>query len=110
LPADAALWILAPLVAQQRGEFRDLFEDLRKQGFSLARVDGQTVSLADPPPLDRQRRHQVEVVVDRIEPADRMRGRIGEAVDVALKLAQASVIASLSEPGAAAAGPPDRDH
>ncbi|MCG8652002.1 MAG: excinuclease ABC subunit A, partial [Pirellulales bacterium] len=53
LPRDAALWIMAPLVRGQKGEFKDLFEDLRKQGFSRARVDRETIRLSDPPSLDR---------------------------------------------------------
>src|SRR5690606_34531987 len=48
LPAEATLWVMAPLIRGQKGEFRDLFEDLRKQGFSLARVDGETIRLSDP--------------------------------------------------------------
>ena len=86
LPMEATLWLMAPLIRGQKGEFKDLFEDLRKQGFSRARVDGETIRLSDPPTLDRQHRHDVEVVVDRINPDDRDRGRINEAVDVALKL------------------------
>tara|TARA_R110002049_G_scaffold47902_3_gene138503 strand:- start:11215 stop:17751 length:6537 start_codon:yes stop_codon:yes gene_type:complete len=95
LPMEATLWIMAPLVRSQKGEFKDLFEDLRKQGFGRARVDGTTILLSDPPALDRQRRHDVEVVVDRISPDDRDRGRISEAVIHALKLGDSSVIVSL---------------
>ena len=98
LPLEASLWLMAPLIRGQKGEFKDLFEDLRKQGFTRARVDGETIRLSDPPALDRQRRHDVEVIVDRITPDDRDRGRINEAVDVALKLGDFTVIVSLSDP------------
>ena len=94
LPIDETLWVMAPLVRGQKGEFRDLFEDLRKQGFSRARVDGETINLSDPPSLDRQRRHDVEVVIDRIHPDERDRGRVQEAVELALKLGEATVIVS----------------
>ncbi|MEO1530089.1 MAG: excinuclease ABC subunit UvrA, partial [Planctomycetota bacterium] len=95
---EQTIWILAPLVRAQKGEFKDLFEDLRKQGFTRARVDNETVRLSDPPPLDRQRRHDLEVVVDRIGIDDRDRGRVLEAVEIALKLGDSSLMVSLSEP------------
>ncbi|NND99872.1 MAG: excinuclease ABC subunit UvrA [Pirellulaceae bacterium] len=109
LPIDATLWLMAPLVRGHKGEFRDLFEDLRKQGYSRARVDGETIRLADPPALDRQHRHDIEVVVDRIHCDDRDRGRINEAIDVALKLADFTLIVSLSEENDDQAGPPKQD-
>ena len=97
LPIDDMVWVLSPVVRGQKGEFRDLFEDLRKQGFSIARVDGTTVRLSNPPSLDRQKRHDIEVVVDRIEPDDRDRGRVEEAVHTALIIADATVIVSLTD-------------
>src|SRR5690606_14957817 len=66
LPAATPLLVLAPLIRQQKGEYRDLFEDLIKQGFARARVDGQVVRLQEAPRLDRQMRHDIEVVVDRL--------------------------------------------
>lgn len=110
LSIDDTLWIMAPLVRAQKGEFRDLFEDQRKHGFTWARVDGETIRLSDPPPLDRQRRHDVELVIDRIDPDSRDRGRIYEAVDMAIKLGEASVIVSLSEVNAQQASAPKKDH
>ncbi|MBN1510770.1 MAG: excinuclease ABC subunit A, partial [Phycisphaerae bacterium] len=65
--ADGAkVLILAPVVRGQKGEFRDLFDDLRRQGFARARVDGQVVLLGDALELSRNIRHDIEVVVDRI--------------------------------------------
>ena len=58
--------VLAPLIRQQKGEYRDLFEDLLKQGFARARVDGTVVNLTDTLRLDRQMRHNIEVVADRL--------------------------------------------
>ena len=58
--------MLAPLVRAQKGEHRDLFVDLIKQGFVRARVDGRMVPLSDDLRLDRQMRHTVEVVIDRL--------------------------------------------
>ncbi len=109
LPGEATLWVMAPLIRGQKGEFRDLFEDLRKHGFSLARVDGETIRLSDPPHLDRQHRHDVEVVVDRIDPDSRDRGRITEAIETGLKLGESSVVVSLSEANDRDAGKPSND-
>lgn len=110
LPKEATLWILAPLVRAQKGEFRDLFDDLRKQGFLQARVDGETFRLSEPPALDRQHRHDVEVVVDRVTPDGRDIGRITEAVELGLKAGQSTLMVSLSEPNAPQAGAAKEDH
>ncbi|WP_146518966.1 excinuclease ABC subunit UvrA [Stieleria varia] len=109
LDPEATLWVMAPLVRGQKGEFKDLFEDLRKQGFTRARVDGETVRLAEPPPLDRQHRHDVEVVVDRLPPDSRDRGRVIEAVEIALKLGDWTIITSLSEANSESASDPKQD-
>lgn len=109
LPTEATLWILAPLIRRQKGEFKDLFEDLRKQGFSRARVDGETIVLSNPPSLDRQYRHDVEVVIDRIEPDWRDRGRVNEAVETALKLGEATLFVSVTEPNSAVTAPVKQD-
>ncbi len=104
LPTDETLWILAPVARRQKGEFRDLFEDLRKQGFVRARVDGETIVLSEPPALPRQIRHDIEAIIDRVTPDSRDRGRIAEAVDLALKLGDSTAIVSLSEPNNNATG------
>src|SRR4029077_8656524 len=91
LPAGTRFTVLAPLVRAQKGEYRDLFEDLLKQGFVRARVDGTVVHLTDDLKLDRQMRHNIEVVVDRLQ-ADDSRVRLAEAVELALKMGQGSVI------------------
>ena len=77
LPDGATLAVLAPIVRRQKGEYRDLFEDLLKQGFVRARVDGEIVSLTDDLQLDRQMRHDIEVVVDRLVAKSTIRGRLG---------------------------------
>jgi excinuclease ABC subunit A len=109
LHPDDTLWIMAPLARRQKGEFRDLFEDLRKQGFSRARVDGETIRLAEPPALDRQYRHDIELIVDRIDPDARDRGRVGAAVEIAIQLGEATVIVSCSAANSDATGPPKQD-
>ncbi|MDA9857783.1 hypothetical protein N9D23_06660 [Rubripirellula sp.] len=97
LPGEQTLWILAPLIRGKKGEYRDLFEDLRKQGFVRARVDGDTIRLSEPPSLDRGHRHDIEVVIDRIDPDERDRGRVREAIEVALKYGESTLFVSATE-------------
>jgi len=94
-PAKTKFSILAPIVRQQKGEFRDLCVDLLKQGFVRARVDGQVVQLADDLGLDRQMRHDIEVVVDRLANGPGIRSRLAEAVELALKVGQGNLIIAI---------------
>ncbi len=89
---DSMVAILAPLVRGQKGEFKDLFDDLRKQGFNRARVDGVIHTLSDVPQLEKQVKHHIEVVVDRLSIQSSSRQRIAEAVDTAIRLGQGSMI------------------
>ncbi len=91
LPEGTHVLVLAPLIRRQKGAFRDLFDDLLKQGFIRARVDGVVVQLGDKLQLDRQMRHDIEVVVDRLVCTSAMRPRLAEAVDLALKLGDGSL-------------------
>src|SRR5215471_741409 len=92
LEAGTKFAVLAPLIRQQKGEYKDLFEDLLKQGFVRARVDGEVVQLTDDLSLDRQMRHDIEVVVDRLVSKADVRPRLAEAVELALKLGKGNLI------------------
>ena len=92
LPEKTRFLVLAPVVHRQKGEYRDLFEDLLKQGYLRARVDGRVVSLNENLQLDRQMRHSIEVVVDRLEAGAAGRTRLAEAVEAALRLGNGSLI------------------
>ncbi|MAT72128.1 MAG: excinuclease ABC subunit A [Planctomycetaceae bacterium] len=92
LPSKTKFAVLAPIVRRQKGEFRDLFEDLRKQGYVRARVDGKIALLSDELSLDRQMRHDIEVVVDRLTAGPSVRPRLAEAVELALKLGEGNLI------------------
>ena len=90
-PAETRIEILAPLVRGRKGEFRELFEDVRKRGFVRVRVDGETYDLGDVPTLNRRQNHDIAVVVDRLvvraerpRPAQRL-------VETALKMADGLV-------------------
>ncbi len=96
-PAKAKFSVLAPIVRQQKGEFRDLFVDLLKQGFVRARVDGEVVELSENLGLDRQMRHDIEVVVDRLANGAGIRGRLSEAVELGLKLGQGNLVVAVDQ-------------
>jgi excinuclease ABC subunit A len=97
MPNGTQFSVLAPVIRSQKGEYKDLFEDLRKQGFVRARVDGRVVSLSDDLSLDRQMRHNIEVVVDRLTAGPAVRGRLSEAVDMALGMGGGTVIVAISD-------------
>lgn len=109
LPAGSPAIILAPLIRGQKGEYRDLFGDLLKQGFVRARVDGTVVRLGDDLRLDRQMRHNIEVVVDRITVDRKNRSRLAESVELALKIGEGNLIVSPENrrPGFNPANEPD---
>jgi excinuclease ABC subunit A len=87
--------ILAPIVQNQKGEFKDLFEDLLKRGYLRARVDGEVVSLNDDLKLRRHHKHTIEVVIDRLVAGSGQRSRLAEAVEQALKLADGRLICAV---------------
>ncbi|MHB1559091.1 MAG: excinuclease ABC subunit UvrA, partial [Isosphaeraceae bacterium] len=105
MPAGTGFLVLAPVVRSQKGEYRDLFAELARAGYLRARVNGQVVNLSDNLALDRQIKHNIEVVVDRLKVGDdggaSVRTRLSEAVEQALKLGEGTVIV-------AAEGRPDQ--
>ncbi|MBU0617665.1 MAG: excinuclease ABC subunit UvrA [Planctomycetes bacterium] len=84
--------LLAPKIRGQKGEYRDLFAELSRQGFVRARVDGEIIELASPPELDRYRRHDIEVVVDRLVVRPGVRPRLAEALELALSVGDGTAI------------------
>ena len=102
IPSETHLLILAPVVRGQKGEYRDLFEDLLRQGYARARVDGDIVALADAPALARNIRHNIEIVVDRLKISPTVRPRLAEAVENALKLGKGTLVVHM--PSARAEG------
>ena len=90
-PEGTKIEVLAPLVRGRKGEFRDVLEAMRKQGFVRARVDGETYDLADVPKLNKRQNHDIAVVVDRlvVRPSDR--GRLADSIETALKAADGVV-------------------
>src|SRR5947207_3452574 len=95
LPQGTRFLVLAPLVRGQKGEYKDLFQDLLRRGFLRARVDGQVVRLTDDLKLDRRIKHDIEVVVDRLTIDASVRPRLAEAVDQALSVADGNLIIAI---------------
>ncbi|MBX3174754.1 MAG: excinuclease ABC subunit UvrA [Gemmatimonadaceae bacterium] len=87
-PAGTKIEVLSPLVRGRKGEFRELFEDARKQGFVRAMVDGELIELAEPPKLNRRQNHDVSVVVDRLVVRKEDRGRLTDSIETALRLSE----------------------
>ena len=92
LPDGTKFSVLAPLVQRQKGEFKDLFVDLLKRGFLRARVDGKLVQLTDDLQLDKQMKHTIDVVVDRLIAGKTPRARVAEAIETALNLAERRLV------------------
>ncbi|HJQ12647.1 MAG TPA: excinuclease ABC subunit UvrA [Gemmatimonadaceae bacterium] len=90
-PEGTKIEILAPLVRGRKGEFRELFDAARKQGFVRAIVDGELVEVANPPRLNRRMNHNISVVVDRLIVRGEDRGRLNDSLETALKLAEGVV-------------------
>ena len=90
-PAGTRIEVLSPLVRSRKGEFRDLFENARKQGFVRAVVDGEVIELASPPKLNRKVNHDVSIVVDRLVVRAEDRGRLTDSLETALRLADGTV-------------------
>ena len=88
----ARLALLAPIVRQRKGEFRAELERLRRDGFVRARVDGTQVDLGDDIQLDRNKPHDLDVVVDRIAVRDGVKGRVTDSVELALKLGDGTLL------------------
>ncbi len=78
--------VLAPVVRGRKGEYLDLFRQLSGQGFSRARVDGETYQLTEPPKLDKQKKHTIDVVVDRLAVKRSAKQRLTDSVETALGL------------------------
>ena len=94
-PEGEAYSILAPVIRGQKGEYKDLFEDLSKAGYVRARVDGKVFPLSDRLELDRQIKHHIEVVIDRFKAGPQARTRLAEAIEAALKLGEGAVIVAV---------------
>jgi excinuclease ABC subunit A len=88
LPEGTPVMLLAPVVQGRKGEHLHLISQLRSQGFIRARIDGLVVDLDDAPALDKKRKHDIEVVVDRIKVRPDLQTRLAESFETALELSE----------------------
>jgi len=93
MPEESRVMILAPVIMGRKGENLDLFDELRAQGFVRVRVDGEVLELDDVPKLDKNKKHTVEVVIDRIKVRADMQQRLAESFETALRHAEGRAIA-----------------
>ena len=84
-PQGTRIEIAAPLVRGRKGEFKEMFEGARKQGFVRVRVNGTTYDLTDPPRLNRRLQHDIALVVDRLATRNEDRGRLQDSIETALR-------------------------
>ena len=92
MPAATKFQVLAPVIRERKGEFVDLFAELVTQGYSRARVDGETISLSEPPKLKKQEKHTIEVVVDRLTAKAESKSRLTDSIETTLRLASGIVL------------------
>ncbi len=105
-PEGTRFQVLAPVIRGRKGEYVDLFAELAAEGFARARVDGVVHPLTAPPSLDKQKKHHIDVIVDRLAVKPSMKQRLTDSVETALRLAQGVVSIDLvDEP----ADSPDRE-
>jgi excinuclease ABC subunit A len=100
LPEGTRIEVLAPVVRGRKGEFRDLFEEFRKKGFTRARVDGEVHPLEAPPALNKRQNHDISISVDRLVVRGDDRTRLADSVETALRAAEGVVQVDVHREGA----------
>ena len=92
LPDGARIMIMAPVIKQKKGSHKDLFDKMRKEGYVRAEVDGSMVLLEDEINLDKNQKHDISIVIDRMVKREENRSRINDSLETALKLTDGLVI------------------
>jgi excinuclease ABC subunit A len=92
LPRKSKALVLAPLVRGRKGEYREVFEEIRREGYVRVRVDGRIRDVEERVRLDKNKKHNIEAVVDRITVQEAVRGRLTDSVETALQLGSGVVL------------------
>ncbi len=100
MPQGTRLYILAPVVRGRKGEYRKEFQDLMKRGFQRVKVDGKVHEIDAVPALDKKRKHDIEVVVDRLVTAPSLGNRLADSLETALGIGDGLVFAENADGGA----------
>src|SRR5680860_918388 len=104
LESGSRFQVLAPVIRGRKGEYAELFRQLQTQGFSRVRVNGETHPLTEPPKLDKQKKHTIEVVIDRLAVKESAKHRLTDSVETALGLSSGLVTLDFVDL------PPDDEH
>ena len=99
LPQGTKIMLLAPVVQARKGEYKEKLDELKTQGFLRARIDGEVIELDDPPKLDKRKKHDIEVVIDRLAVKPDIELRLAESFETALNMADGvALVAFIDEP------------
>jgi len=98
LPEETRIQVLAPLVRGRKGEYKKLFEDIQREGYVRARVNGKVYDLTEVPSLDRYKKHNIEVIVDRLIVKKGIKSRLADSVETALRLGKGIVTVVVQSP------------
>jgi excinuclease ABC subunit A len=99
MPAETRLYLLAPIIRGRKGEYRKELMDLQKRGFQRVKIDGEIYEIDQAPKLDKKRKHDIEVVVDRLVVRPDIASRLADSLEIALKLADGLAIAEAADSG-----------
>ena len=88
LPEGSKIQVLAPVVRGRKGEYTKLLEEFQKEGFVRVRIDGETYELTDDLSIDRKKKHNIELIIDRLVVKSEIRGRLTESIELAMKNAE----------------------
>ena len=97
LDDEMRLEILAPVVSNKKGTFKDLFDKLRKDGYMRLYIDGEMVMIEDVKPLEKNKKHDIEVIVDRLKKRPNIETRLSDSLETALHLADGIAICKTSD-------------
>ena len=100
LPEGTKVIVMAPLVELQKGTHLDRFKKLKAEGFVRVRVDGQLYGMEDIPALDKNKKHTIDLVIDRLVIKDGIRGRLADSVELALRYGEGRIIVNEPDKGA----------
>jgi len=97
LPAKSKIQVLAPIVRGRKGEYVKTLEEAKKNGYVRVRIDGEIMELAEDIALDKNKKHEIEIVIDRLVVRDEIRKRLADSIEASLKLAGGIVIISIAD-------------
>ncbi|PKM92639.1 MAG: excinuclease ABC subunit UvrA, partial [Elusimicrobia bacterium HGW-Elusimicrobia-4] len=99
LPAGTKIIILSPVIQGRKGEYHELFKNILQKGFIRAKIDGKIFELEHPPKLEKYKKHDISIVVDRLEISPSVKSRLAESVESALKLSNGIVVVETRDGG-----------